>query len=118
MFNLKNKDKDPLLFLPLGDQHYYLVHKWGGDLHPLRKLIVWPFRNFKTLLTCVAGLALFIVACIPSSVMMSPYDSSSLGLRVICFFYLFIAFSGLTVLYGFSRVKDFNSRLWDSRYMD
>lgn len=31
-FNLKEKPKDPLLFLKLKDGTYYLVHKWGDDL--------------------------------------------------------------------------------------
>lgn len=118
MFNLQYRDKDPLLFIPLGKDRYYLVHKWGQDLHPLRKLMVLPFRNFKTLLACVAGFALTVVMAIPDSVIMGPYDSSSAALRVIFFFYLFIAFSGLTVLYGFSRVKNFNSALWNSKYLD
>lgn len=118
MFHLENKDKDPLLFVPLGNERYYLIHKWGQDLHPLRKILVWPLRNFKNLISTVAGLAALIVALIPSSVMMGPYDTTSLGLRVIFFFYLFLAFSGLTALYGFSRIKNFNSQLWDSKYMD
>jgi Ni,Fe-hydrogenase III component G len=118
LFHLEYKDKDPLLFIPLGNQRYYLVHKWGNDLHPLRKIMVYPFRNFKALLSSVAMLAALIVCCVPSSVMMGPYDKSSFAIRVIFFFYLFIAFSGFTALYGFSRMKNFNSELWNSRYKD
>ena len=118
MFELQYQDKDPLLFVPLGENRYYLVHKWGNDLHPLRKLMVFPFRTFKSLLTSIAGVAAFIVCCIPSSVLMGPYDKSSLAIRVIFFFYLFISFAGLTALYGFSRVKNFNSVLWNSRFND
>lgn len=118
MFELEYQDKDPLLFIPLGQDRYYLVHKWGNDLHPLRKLVVFPFRTFRSLLASIAGLAAFIVCCIPSSVLMGPYDKSTLGIRVIFFFYLFISFAGLTALYGFSRVKNFNSALWNSRFND
>lgn len=118
MFNLKYKDKDPLLMLPLSDGRYYLVHKWGSEMNIFRKIAVFPFRNFKTLIATVAMFAAFVVAMIPDSVIMGPYDQSSLGLRVIFFIYLFIAFSGLTVLYGFSRVKNFNSALWKSKYLD
>lgn len=118
LFHLEYKDKDPILFLPLGQGRYYLIHKWGRDLHPLRKALVFPFRNFKSLLFSVAGLAALIVMSIPSSVMMGPLDQGSLAIRVIFFFYLFIAFSALTALYGFSRMKNFNSVLWNSRYKD
>ena len=33
LFRLEKTD-DPLLFVPLGNNYYYLVHKWGNDLHP------------------------------------------------------------------------------------
>ncbi len=118
MFRLEERDKDPLLFLPLGADRYYLVHKWGSDLSMFRRFLVMPFRNFKSLLATVALLAFFIVMMIPDAVIMGPYDQSSGALRVIFFFYLFIAFSGLTALYGFSRLKNFNENLWDSRYLD
>lgn len=118
MFNLEYKDKDPLMLLPLGKDRYYLVHKWGNDLSRWRKYMVFPFRNFKTLLASVALLAALVVSLFPSSMLMGPYDTSSLAIRVIFFFYLFIAFSGLTALYGFSRMKNFNSELWNSRYLD
>lgn len=118
MFNLKNKDKDPLLMLPLGKDRYYLVHKWGQDLHPLRALMVLPFRNFKTLLASVALLAAMVVSLFPDSMLMGPLDKSSWNIRIIFFFYLFLAFSGLTALYGFSRMKNFNSELWNSKYID
>ncbi|MCH8555645.1 MAG: hypothetical protein LAT76_10830 [Schleiferiaceae bacterium] len=118
MFNLKEKDKDPLLLAPLGNDKYYLIHKWGTDLHPLRKILVYPFRNFVSLLRTVAGVAFFIAAIIPSSVMMGPHDTTSLHIRVILFFYLFLAFSGMTALYGFSRMRNFNAALWKSQYTD
>ena len=118
MFNLQLKDRDPLLFVPLSSTHFYLVHKWGRDLHPLRRLMVFPFRNFQSLLATVALLAFIVVMSVPSSLMMGPYDTTSAGIRVIFFFYLFIAFSGLTALYGFSRMKNFNANLWNSKYTD
>ena len=118
MFNLELRDKDPLLFVPLSDERFYLVHKWGRDLHPLRRLLVFPFRNFKSLLGTVAVFAFLVVMCVPDSVMTGPYDDSTAAIRVIFFFYLFIAFSGLTALYGFSRLKNFNSNLWNSKYFD
>jgi len=118
MFNLKNKDKDPLLMLPLGGDRYYLIHKWGNDLHPLRALLVWPFRNFKSLLITVALFAALVVSLFPDSMVMGPLDQHSWNIRIIFFFYLFLAFSGLTALYGFSRMKNFNSELWNSKYLD
>jgi hypothetical protein len=118
LFNLKEKDKDPLLFVPLANNKFFLVHKWGNDLHPLRALLVYPFRDFTTLFKTVVAFAFLIAAVIPSSVMMGPHDTTSLHIRVILFFYLFLAFCGMTALYGFSRMKNFNSALWESKYTD
>ena len=36
LFRLEKKD-DPLLFVPLGNEYYYLIHKWGNDLKHLNK---------------------------------------------------------------------------------
>jgi hypothetical protein len=87
-------------------------------LHPLRKILVYPFRDFTTLFKSVVALALFIALAVPSQVMMGPQDTTSMHIRVIFFFYLLFAFCGLTALYGFSRVKNFNSVLWNSKYFD
>lgn len=116
MFHLIQKDKDPILFLDLGNNKYYLIHKWGKDLKVWRKWLVFPMRSFETFLFTLVSFAL-IGALLPSdSVMMGPYDSSALPIRVIFFFYLIIALSGLGSLYGYSRMKDFSDKLWNSKY--
>ena len=44
-FDLEDCNKDPLLFIPLKNNLYYLVHKWGSDLSWLKKLTAIPFRT-------------------------------------------------------------------------
>ncbi len=52
-FNLKKYD-DPLLFAPMGNDYYYLIHKWGNDLKWYRKFQVLPLRNMVTfIVTCI-----------------------------------------------------------------
>jgi len=117
MFKLTDRDHDPLLFVELGNQYYYLIHKWGNDLHPLRKLLVFPVRSFENLFFTVIGLAFLIATAFPGSLMVdNPAVESTFGLRGIFFFYLFFAFSGLTALYGVSRMKNFTNALWNSKY--
>ncbi len=118
MFKLVEKDKDPLLFAPMGNGYYYLVAQWGNDLHPLRKLAVFPFRNFDTLIRSVVFLSAFVALAIPAEVMRGPKDDSVLHIRVIFFFYMLIATGALTALYGFSRMKNFNANLWKSKFFD
>lgn len=118
MFRLQEKDKDPLLFVNLGNGLYYLVHKWGGEISIWRKALVYPFRSFESLFTSIVALAFLISMAVPSDIMMGPKDTTSMHIRVIFFFYLFLAFSGLTALYGFSRMKNFSVALWKSKYFD
>lgn len=118
LFHLREKDKDPVLFLSLGKGWYYLVHQWGKDLHPLRALAVWPFRSFRTLFLCVLALATVVTFSFPDAVMMMPGDTSSWPVRGILFFYCLFALSGLTALYGFSRMRDFSSTLWNLNTKD
>src|SRR5690606_39103631 len=45
LFNLKNKDSDPMLFVELGKNNFYLLHKWGKEMNFLRFIAALPFRN-------------------------------------------------------------------------
>lgn len=38
-FALQIKPKDPLFFYQINEEYYYLIHKWGNDLHWTRSLI-------------------------------------------------------------------------------
>lgn len=118
MFKLISKDRDPLLFIPLGNKRYYLVHKWGSDLSWYRRLAVYPFRSFKTLLFLIVLIAFLCASLIPDSAILGSREGSTFGLRGVFFFYSLIGISGITALYGYSRMKNFNGELWNSRYLD
>ena len=66
LFRLEKKD-DPLLFVPLGNEYYYLIHKWGNDLHPFRKALMWPFKNIWNLLLAVLALSWVFTELTPLS---------------------------------------------------
>ena len=44
LFQLENYD-DPLMFASLGNDYFYLIHKWGNDLSFFRKVMMWPFKS-------------------------------------------------------------------------
>lgn len=119
MFKLTEKDKDPLLMVPMGGEYYYLLAKWGNDLHPLRKMMVYPFRDFESLLKTVLVFCLAVALLFPESLIRSTKDTGTIvHLRVILFFWMFFSTSAMTALYGFSRMKNFNTNLWKSKYLD
>lgn len=45
-FELKEHPVDPLLFYPIGDGFYYLVHKWGNDISIARWFKGLKFRSY------------------------------------------------------------------------
>src|SRR6056300_325040 len=119
MFKLAEKDKDPLLFVPMGGGYHYLIAKWGNDLHPLRRALVYPFRDFESLMKTVFGFCLAVALLFPESLILGPKDTGTImHIRVIFFFWMVFSTGAMTALYGFSRMKNFNANLWKSNYLD
>ncbi len=56
-FELDNYD-DPLLFMALGNNHYYLLDYWGNDLHWSKKIMAWPLKSLINLIAFTALLSL------------------------------------------------------------
>ncbi len=111
LFKLKNPD-DPLLFAPIGNGYYYLIHKWGNDLHPLRKWIMLPFRSFETLMVS-AILSSFLITFLFNFKLLESQLMSSKFL--ILFLFMFKSVIGIIIFYAISQGKNFNSVIWNSK---
>ena len=113
LLKLENAD-DPLLFVPLGHDYFYLVHKWGNDLHPLRKLLMWPYKSFENLVFSVFILSILLTALIP----MQAFTKGEVSEQeyLLMFLFMFKAVGGIVLFYGFSKGKNFNKAIWDSKY--
>lgn len=114
LFRLSYQDKDPMLLLELGGGFHYLVHKWGGEINPLRRILMFPLRSFKAMMQSILVFCALVALAIPESVL----GEHSGFVRGIFFFYLLFATSAMSALYGFSRAKNFSENLWQSRYDD
>lgn len=114
MFKLEDKD-DPLLFAPIGNGYYYLIHKWGNDLHPLRKLFAWPFKNISNLAAVVLLLSYLITMLIPEGLFSKSGTSTEFW---IIFFFMFKSIAAVVIFYGFALGKNFNPAIWDSKYFN
>jgi hypothetical protein len=112
LFRLKRQD-DPLLFVPLGNKYYYLVHKWGNDLRPLRKLMMWPFRNIWNLLLTVAAVSWVATEITPMDLFTKTPDPTSYWML---FFFMFKAIASVVLFYGFALGKNFNPAIWNNKY--
>lgn len=114
LFKLEDQD-DPLLFVPMGNDYFYLVHKWGNDLHPLRRLLVWPFKSLPNLVVLIFLISYLATLMIPRG-LFSRHESAA-EFWIICFF-MFKWVAAVVLYYGFALGKNFNSAIWDSKYFN
>lgn len=113
LMKLENAD-DPLLFAPMGNDYYYLIHKWGNDLHPLRKWLMWPYKNFENLVFTVFVLSLLLTAITPMQAF-TKGEATNAELLML-FLFIFKAVGGIVIYYGFAKGKNFNEAIWNSKY--
>jgi len=112
LFKLENED-DPLLFAPIGNGYYYLIHKWGNDLSPYRKLAVLPFKSFENLMILTALVSFFASFLIPKGLL----SIETTGVQfLLTFLFMFKSVAAVVLYYSFAAGKNFNSVIWDSKY--
>ncbi|WP_026449791.1 hypothetical protein [Aequorivita capsosiphonis] len=112
LLKLENAD-DPLLFAPMGNDYYYLIHKWGRDLHPFRKLLMWPYKSLDNLVFMVMVLSVLLTSIVPMH-WLTPHPG--IGEYLFLAFFIFTGMGGMVILYGFSKGKNFNGAIWKSKY--
>ncbi len=112
LLKLENAD-DPLLFAPMGNDYFYLVHQWGNDLHPLRKLLMWPFRDLDNLVFAVFIFSIIITFLTPLHFII---DEPGVRERIILFMFVFNWTGGMILLIGIGKGKNVNSEIWNSKY--
>ncbi|WP_108422868.1 hypothetical protein [Flagellimonas amoyensis] len=114
LFKLEDRD-DPLLFAPIGNDYFYLIHKWGNDLHPLRKLMAWPFKNIVNLTLVVFILSYFVTLMVPNGLFSKNNSAAEFW---IIFFFMFKCMASVVIFYGFALGKNFNPAIWNSKYFN
>ncbi len=114
LFRLEDKD-DPLLFAPIGNGYYYLIHKWGNDLHPLRRIFAWPFKNVINLAWVVVLVSYLLTLMIPEGLFSKSGSSAEFW---IIFFFMFKSLASVVIFYGFALGKNFNPAIWNSKYFN
>lgn len=118
-FKLCDSEVDPLLFVPLGDDRYYLVHKWGNDLSRMRAMINWPLRNAVTLSAVVVLFAWIIALLVPTSLLNSAPDAAYWGShRILMMFWSTMVCASFTVFGWFAFFGQFSAEAWNSRYFN
>lgn len=110
-FHLVNYD-DPLLFVSIGNEYYYLIHKWGDDMNPLRELLVLPIKNLWNFMVFSIIVSVIVTLLVPTnnlskSVPMAP---------IIVFLFAFKSIVAVFLYFFFMTGKNFNSEIWQRKY--
>lgn len=113
-FRLKNAD-DPLLFAPIGNGYYYLIHKWGNDLNRLRKIRMWPWRNLDCMIAFLITLTLLITIAFPKYLFTRDLTPAKfIAIAVLLFPWV----GGLAMFYIVKNGKNFSHVIWKSVYFN
>lgn len=113
LFKLEDRD-DPILFAPIGNDYFYLIHKWGKDLHPLRKILMWPFKSIMNLFAVIIVLSYLITSSIPSGLFSN--SDSSVQFWVL-FVFMFNSIATIVIYYAIAKGKNFNPGIWNNKYL-
>jgi len=118
-FKLCDSEVDPLLFVPLGDDRFYLVHKWGNDLDRARAILNWPFRSAIHLATMVVLVGIVLAMLVPTSLIsMDPQAGFWGAHRIIMMFWTVMVCASFTVFGWFAFFGQFSTEAWNSRYFN
>ena len=110
-FHLLNYD-DPLLFAPMGNDYYYLIHQWGSEMNPLRKLLVMPIKNLGNFTITTILLSVFVALLVPENNLSKSVPLAS----VIVFLFAFKSIFAVFAYYFFMMGKNFNEEIWQRQY--
>ncbi len=112
LFKLEKAD-DPLLFIPIGNDYYYLAHKWGNDLNPFRKLIMLPFKNMSNIIFTILLISAITTMILP----ISKFGPENINVvKCISFLFVFKSYCAIVIYYSFWKGKSFSSQIWDNKY--
>jgi len=110
-FHLLNYD-DPLLFVQIGNDYYYLVHQWGTEMNPCRKLLVLPIKNLGNFTITSILLSILIASIVPENNLSKSVPLAS----VIVFLFAFKSIFAVFAYYFFMMGKNFNEEIWQRQY--
>ena len=113
LFQLENYD-DPLMFVSLGNNYYYLIHKWGNDMSYFRKMFMWPFKNIYNILIYIATISLLFTTFVPDGIFF--YKNNPEIQFFVVFLFMFKSLAAIFIYFGFAMGKNFNENICNSKF--
>jgi hypothetical protein len=117
-FMLSDCDNDPLLFSRIGENHYYLVAQWGGDIATWRKVLYWPMQAPKNAIITIIGIALFLALIMPDHLLVSGTDARVWPIRLMVFIQALFITASISTMITFMRARNFSTAEWNSPHFN
>ena len=111
-FQLQERPKDPLFFIPLSNGDYYLAHKWGDDLNIGRRVKYFLPNLFGNHMWFAVGLMVTIISLLPLNIYGNHFFKATSALSATVTFVI-LMLSGLDVPFILSSTPKNN---WTSPY--
>ena len=105
-FDLEDVNKDPLLFAPLSNGKYLLIHQWGTDLSWSKRFTAIPLKSLESMLFSVGVIAFLIAMITPTWLILNSaeIDMGYFGYhRMAWFMYAYILICSITTFICFSQ---------------
>lgn len=113
-FVLTDCDKDPLLFLKLSENYYYLIHQWGNDMVWYRKWMFWPLRSLTTLGITIATVSMLLALLVPTELIVGDATHTAMFARLALFFWCLVSITSVVAYIGFAFFKNVSAFQWNS----
>ena len=113
LFQLESYD-DPLMFVSLDNNYYYMIYKWGNDMSYFRKLFMWPYKNIYNILIYIAIISLLFTSFVPDGIFF--YKNNPEIQFLVVFLFMFKSLAAIFIYFGFAMGKNFNENIWNSKF--
>lgn len=118
-FKLGDCNEDPLLFVPLSNGKYMLVHQWGGDISWYRRWVSFPLKSWKTLVLSTLGIITALTLMMPNSFFATSTEVTYLiSGRIIFFLWLNLVTAATLSFTLFTFNFTFSSQNWNSKFFN
>ena len=117
LFKLEDANSDPLLFVPLSDTKFYLVHKWGNDLSWHRRLLAWPLKSFPNLAATISLFSIVVTTLLPGFILSASTRFFSFG-RMFFLIWCLLTLSALVSYLWFTLNQKFSEDAWNCKHFN
>lgn len=114
LFKLEDANSDPLLFIPLQDNKFYLVHQWGNDLSWHRRLLAWPLKSFAKLAATLGVFSIATTIILPGHILSASEHFFSFE-RMFFFIWCSLTLSALVSYLWFTLNLKFSEDAWNCK---